>query len=315
MIFFELVWDTQQNWIGLFAHHAQHDADALSEVCHTYELLSLPCMLLDETATPLASPLMALIRDEQGIALPQGGHLHFKVQHTADLSHLSHHDAACGSWFTEASNSSSNSNPSRPVLLEVLSLIVSDAEIAQLETALAKAPQLMLNLLRLVNSVGMGSATPARSIRQAITLLGRRQLQRWLQLLIYAEQYGDSGKPALLIAAALRGKRMAQWAEQGWLGNTQADEAFLCGMLSLLDRLFGEPLQQLLAPLPLDEHLRSALISGDGILGAALVQLTALEAGDAEHPLITPLLAKQKTWINSEIQAIAWVHRLVRESL
>ncbi|QKJ66747.1 HDOD domain-containing protein [Deefgea piscis] len=316
MIFFELVWDTQQNWTGLFAHHAQQDADALSEACHTYELHGLPCMLLDDTAAPLPSPLMALIRDDHGISLPQGGgHLHFKVQHTADLSHLSQHDLACGPWFTEAADPSSTSNPSRPVLLEVLSLIVSDAEIAQLETALAKAPQLMLNLLRLVNSVGMGSATPARSIRQAITLLGRRQLQRWLQLLIYAEQYGDSGKPALLIAAALRGKRMAQWAEHGWLGNIQADEAFLCGMLSLLDRLFGEPLQQLLAPLPLDEHLRSALIAGDGILGAALVQLTALEAGDTEHPLIAPLLAKQKTWLNSEIQAIAWVHRLVRESL
>ncbi|WP_288842046.1 HDOD domain-containing protein [uncultured Deefgea sp.] len=315
MIFFELVWDTQQNWTGLFAHHAQHAADALSEACHTYELHSLPCMLLEETAIPTPSPLIALIRDEHGIALPQGGHLYFNVQHTADLNQLNANDAVCGPWFTEASSHSSTSNPSRPVLLEVLSLIVSDAEISQLETALAKAPQLMLNLLRLVNSVGMGSATPARSIRQAITLLGRRQLQRWLQLLIYAEQYGENSKPALLIAAALRGKRMAQWAEHGWLGNTPADEAFLCGMLSLLDRLFGEPLQQLLAPLPLDENLRAALIDGDGVLGAALTQLGALEAGDAQHALLSPLLAKQQAWVNSEIQAIAWVHRLVRESL
>ncbi|MGL4997359.1 MAG: hypothetical protein ACRC6G_14440, partial [Deefgea sp.] len=115
--------------------------------------------------------------------------------------------------------------------------------------------------------------------------------------------------------AAMRGKRLALWAEQGWLGNTNPDEAFMCGMLSLLDRLFGEPLDQLLAPLPLEQQLRAALLAGEGVLGQALNQLTALEAGDTRNPILKPLLAKQASWINTDLKAIAWVHRLICESI
>ncbi|MGL6042225.1 MAG: HDOD domain-containing protein, partial [Deefgea sp.] len=263
----------------------------------------------------LSNPIVTLKQTDDGIVLPNMGRLHFQVQHASDFNPLSPLDMACGAWYTAASTSSHAANPSKPVLLELLSLIVSDAETSALETTLTKAPQLMLNLLKLVNSVGMGNATPARSIRQAITMLGRRQLQRWLQLLLYAEQYGDDGATAILIAAAMRGKRLALWAEQGWLGNTNPDEAFMCGMLSLLDRLFGEPLDQLLAPLPLEQQLRAALLAGEGVLGQALNQLTALEAGDTRNPILKPLLAKQASWINTDLKAIAWVHRLICESI
>lgn len=257
--------------------------------------------------------MVSVQQDADGIILPNTGRLHFQLQHSSDFSALGLLDAACGPWYTAACPSRNIVNPSKPVLLELLSLIVNDAETSALEMTLAKAPQLMFNLLKLVNSISMGNAAPARSIRQAITLLGRRQLQRWLQLLLYAEQYGET-TPAFLIAAALRGKRLALWAEHGWLGSIQADEAFLCGMLSLLDRLFAEPLTQLLAPLPLEENLRLALLSGEGVLGLGLQQLAALEAGDHQNPILAPLLSKQATWVNCEIKALTWVHRLICES-
>ena len=243
------------------------------------------------------------------------GQLHFNINNKAALTQIAQNDYACGSWYTEALAGSGKINPAKPVLLELLSLIVSDADTSALEKTLAKAPQLMLNLLKLVNSVGMGGASQARSIRQAITLLGRRQLQRWLQLLLYAEQYGDDAiTPPILIAAALRGKRLALWSDNGWLPGVDSDEAFLCGMLSLLDRLFGEPLVQLIDPLPLAPSLRSALLDGEGVLGHALLQLCALEAAQADTSTMSPMASDPTRWIHSEIKAIAWVRRLVSES-
>ncbi|WP_051534544.1 HDOD domain-containing protein [Deefgea rivuli] len=310
MILLELVWDQQQRWIGLFAHNADQFGDILGAALLNQPLRGVACYALGQHST---EGLVNVQQDEHGIVLPNSARLHFQLQHSSDFTALNPLDVACGPWYTEASPTANAANPSKPVLLELLSLIVSDAETSALEMTLAKAPQLMFNLLKLVNSVSMGSAAPARSIRQAITLLGRRQLQRWLQLLLYAEQYGEA-TPAILIAAALRGKRLALWAEHGWLGNTNQDEAFLCGMLSLLDRLFAEPLTELMALLPLDLHLRSALLSGEGVLGLALKQLTALEAGERHNPLIAPLLAKQAAWVNCELKAIAWAHRLICES-
>ncbi|MBM5572556.1 MULTISPECIES: HDOD domain-containing protein [Deefgea] len=312
MIVFELVWNQQQHWVGLFAHHGAEYADQLGAALLNQELGALSCFAIGNPQQQLTDSIIAVEASNNGITLPNQGRLHFHLQNANQIKQLNTLDLACGAWYTAASSSHHAANPSKPILLELLSLIVSDAETSALESTLAKAPQLMLHLLKLVNSVGMGNAAPARSIRQAITILGRRQLQRWLQLLLYAEQYGEAdAAPVILIAAAMRGKRLALWAEQGWLGNTSADEAFLCGMLSLLDRLFGEPLEQLLAPLPLETNLRLALLKGDGLLGHALQQLAMLEAGEIHHPVLKPLLAKQASWINTDLKAITWVQRLI----
>ena len=311
MILFELIWDQQQRWTGVYAHHAQECGDILGAALLNQQLDGLVCLAQGECN---GDRIVHVQQDEHGIVLPNAGRLHFHLQHSSEFATIGPLDSACGPWYIEANHNASAINPSKPVLLELLSLIVSDAETAAIEKALTKAPQLMFNLLKLVNSVGMGNTTPARSIRQAITLLGRRQLQRWLQLLLYAEQYGDQdATPTILIAAAMRGKRLALWAEQGWLGSINSDEAFLCGMLSLLDRLFGEPLAQLLTPLPLEPHLRAALLTGDGVLGQSLRQLAALESGDLHNPILNPLLAKQASWINTDLKAISWVHRLICE--
>lgn len=199
-------------------------------------------------------------------------------------------------------------HPSQPALMQILALVVADAETHELEEAFALAPTLTHSLLKLVNSVGIGSRVDITSIRHAITVLGRRQLQRWLQLLLYAEQFGNDGEnAALMTGAALRAKRLENWAQQGWLSQP-ADSAFLVGMLSLLDRLFGQPLAELLGELPLPPALRQALLAQEGELGRALHCVITLESGKATElpsPRITP-----RSWLESEISAFDWARQI-----
>nr|WP_314900749.1 HDOD domain-containing protein [uncultured Deefgea sp.] len=192
MIVFELAWNQQQHWSGIFAHDAAAYADQLDAALLNQELGALHCFALSDHQQKFSEAITQVEVTENGIVLPNTGQLYFQIQQASYFKKLNNLDMACGNWYTVASTSTHSANPSKPVLLELLSIIVSDAETTTLETTLTKAPQLMLNLLKLVNSVGMGNATPARSIHQAITILGRRQLQRWLQLLLYAEQYGVS---------------------------------------------------------------------------------------------------------------------------
>ena len=68
---------------------------------------------------------------------------------------------------------------------------------------LKQDPALSYHLLKLVNSAAFGFANPIHNFTQAINVLGRRQLQRWLQLLLYARPQQD-GMPNLLLPEAAR---------------------------------------------------------------------------------------------------------------
>lgn len=93
-------------------------------------------------------------------------------------------------------------------LLELLSLIVADADTAEIEGIFRQEPKLAYSLLRLVNSAANAPRSVITSFSQAINLLGRRQLQRWLQLLVFADQNSGQHANPLLQKAATRGRMM-----------------------------------------------------------------------------------------------------------
>ena len=71
-------------------------------------------------------------------------------------------------------------SPSQMAVMDLMNMVTSDAENSVVERAVKKDPTLALNLLRLVNTPAVGARQRIDSIGQALMLLGRRQLQRWL---------------------------------------------------------------------------------------------------------------------------------------
>jgi len=275
-------------------------------IAHGFKAIAASAVPTDETIPRLI---------QFGMELPSNAAVVSQVSTLAEMASLPANILACGAWFT-APLARTTPNPSQPVLLELLSLIVRDADTVDLEKVFAKAPQLTVSLLRLVNSVSMGGHRHTESIHQAIALLGRRQLQRWLQLLLYAEQYGPHEQlPPLFVAAALRAKRMEQWVRAGWLEGVSADTAFMAGMLSLLDRLFGQPQEKLLGPLPLAPEIRSGLLQGEGEIGLALRWLALAEQGDlsALQEQIRNRVSDLERWMLAEVNAMGWVYAVTRQ--
>lgn len=209
----------------------------------------------------------------------------------------------------------SAADTSRLKMLELLGLVANDADTGALENIFRQESKLSYSLLRLVNSAAIAPRTPITSFAQAINLLGRRQLQRWLQLLVYADPNNDQNANPLLLKAAARGRLLELLAPRlaDESGVEQCgDTAFMIGTFSLLDVLLNMPMPEILMQLPLTEIVHAALATRSGPLGQLLNAVDSAEAG-------TPKSAAQKlaelgiggdAYIDAQLQALSWAARI-----
>lgn len=178
------------------------------------------------------------------------------------------------------------SDPTQLALTQLLGLVLRDADTAQIEQVFKQHPNLTYNLMRLVNSVACGARRTLASVSQAIMVLGRRQLQRWLQLLLFTLDAQSSYPSPLLLLAATRGKMMELLCGAQHRSAELCDEAFMAGILSLIDSLIDKPLADIVAELNLAPPLAAALLRREGELGNLLQLVESLEQPDLAHTCV-----------------------------
>jgi EAL and modified HD-GYP domain-containing signal transduction protein len=202
---------------------------------------------------------------------------------------------------------------SQAALMRLLALVLQDAETSQLENALKQQPGLAFNLLRLTNSVATGVRMKITSLRHAITVLGRRQLQRWLQLVIYTNPDGKEFPSPLMHLAATRGRMIELLASRVRPGDREFEgHAFLTGIMSLMPALLGVPMENVLQGLPLEHSVVEALTSRNGELGALLSLAESLEQHDNEATRqLAQRLGLSAGVVNANLtQALAWASNI-----
>jgi c-di-GMP-related signal transduction protein len=211
-----------------------------------------------------------------------------------------------------------HADPSKQQLLQLLEQTLDESnDNSAIEQIFKEAPELSYKLMRLVNSVGIGARAPIESLPHALTILGRRQLQRWLQVLLFAhDSTGDSPSPLLQMAAA-RGRLMELLAEQSASDRALPDRAFMTGILSLLDALLEIPIADVLAQIRLSPDVRAALLERGGRLGHLLHVVEALERAD--DATVAKLLAAGDPCSTDElpqlqIAALSWSNTLGRSA-
>jgi hypothetical protein len=169
---------------------------------------------------------------------------------------------------------------SRALALQLAQLVAADAHTHDIEALLRKDPTLSYHLLRLVNSLGIGAGRKISSFSQAILILGRQQLRRWVNLMLFAARQGDPRSAMLLARVAVRGRLLELLTRALGQDKAAQDQAFIAGMFSLLGVLFGMPLAEVLAPLSISEPVQEALLEGNGELGSLLRLCEAAEEID-----------------------------------
>jgi len=154
-------------------------------------------------------------------------------------------------------------------------------EFSRIEDIIKRDVSLSYQLLKFINSPIFGFRNRISSLRQALTLLGQKELTKWVSLIALKGIAND--KPGELILASLIRARFAENLATGRMPKPCVANAFLMGMFSHIDVLLDRPLRQILDEISLDEEIKHALLEKGQNQFSVLYQLIqSYEKGDWE---------------------------------
>ena len=137
---------------------------------------------------------------------------------------------------------------------------------------------LSYKLLRYINSAAFGLLHEVRTLEQALNLLGRLEVKKWVTLVALASMCDDKPQE-LMNSAMLRAVLAESLADQMGLGQMKRDY-FLLGLFSLLDAMVDRPLDKILSEMPLGDDIKDALMGKDTLAHKMLTLVVAQERGD-----------------------------------
>jgi c-di-GMP-related signal transduction protein len=200
-------------------------------------------------------------------------------------------------------------NPAQTVILQLMDMVRKNADVKQLESVLKRDAALSYKLLRFINSAGFGLGCEIQSLKHAVTMLGYSPLYRWLALLL-ATATTTGYSPVLMQTAVIRG-RFAELLGQSFLPKNEAENLFVAGMFSLLDKLLGVPMEDILEKIQLSEPVTQALLTRDGVYGPFLALAEACELHSTEVDGMATSLCIGASRVNEcHLSALAWAQHI-----
>ena len=200
-------------------------------------------------------------------------------------------------------------NSAQTIIVQLMEMVRKNADVRELENVLKRDATLSYKLFRYINSVGFGLGAEIQSLRHAVTMLGYSPLYRWLSLLL-ATASTNSHSAVLMQTAIVRG-RFAELAGHGILPKQEAENLFVVGMFSLLDRLLGIPMEEVLEKIQLSELVSQALLTREGMYGPFLALAEACEPDNGDIGTLADSLFLNARQVNeAHLAALAWAHAI-----
>ena len=171
----------------------------------------------------------------------------------------------------------------RSALLAVFRAVSTDQPTGEIEQAFKRDARLGIQLLRIANSAALGAIGKITSFEHAIMYVGRKQLRRWILLMLYASGSGDLTLSPAIEVAAVRGRLLELLVplvpSESAIDPEARDAAFLAGMLSVGGAILGVDPGAMIDELGVQSIVGAAVLERKGPLGSLLRISEAIEAG------------------------------------
>lgn len=169
--------------------------------------------------------------------------------------------------------------PSHAVIFKLMKAIDAEESLETFEAIMGEDPLLAYRFMVYTNSAALGLRTGIDSLRRGLVMMGYGSIKRWLSDQLPHASTEPNMQPVRQ-AMVMRAELTAHLLDAG-IENDLRREIYLCGLLSRLDELMGEPLGTILRRLPLSERIYDATVLGTGPYASGLQMACALETDDA----------------------------------
>ncbi len=141
--------------------------------------------------------------------------------------------------------------------------LLGNPETESLISLITIDPGLTYRLLRYINSSWFSLIQNVTSVRQAVHLLGKYTVQRWLATVLMADMGSGAYSRVLAQTAVARGRFLEQLRARVDFCPQPPEAMFLLGLLSCLDAQLGIPMREILPSLPLEPAIAGVLSGED----------------------------------------------------
>ena len=279
--------------------------------------------LVEVVRVVLPTPPEVLFLNTEELRTYKSAQKRLFAQHVQEVTQFEHcaqlgFDYFAGNFYTKpVFIENKKFSASELTIMKVMELLEQDADDSLMEQAIKQDAVIGLNVLKHVNSAAAGARQRIGSLKQAIQVMGRAQLKRWLQIMLYEKPGTQPSGAALFTLATARGKLLELLAAKKLPKNKMApDIGFIVGLMSLMDTLFGIPLADVLQKITVYNEVSLALLERKGIYGELLKLVEMLEqlAQPEPPPELLPALAELDLALEDlytlQQQAFMWVNQL-----
>jgi len=214
-----------------------------------------------------------------------------------------------GFFFCKPEMIEKKSLPSNKLVILNLINKLQDPEITsdELENLLVQDITLSYKLLRYINSAAFSLRREVDSIKDAIVLLGLKNLKDWVSLIMMSKII-DSKPKELIVTGMIRGKMCELIAEKHH--PEVQHQMFIIGLFSVLDALMDQPLIDLLDTVILSTPIKLALLDQAGPQGE--IYKYALQYEQCNWDEIGSLGNKTEEFIQSYLTAVHWADQSMK---
>ncbi len=153
-----------------------------------------------------------------------------------------------------------------------------ELDVVGLESLVKAEASVCYRLLRYLNSAIFGLKNEVHSVRHALSMLGEREVRRWVRL-VAAVGAGQEKTSDLVLSALVRGRFGELLAPRVPHGES---DLFLLGLLSLIDAMLELPMAEVLEKISLDQATKAVLLGQPSVLRPVYQLMLAHESGEWE---------------------------------
>jgi len=150
-----------------------------------------------------------------------------------------------------------------PIKVNALTLLrrinEEDFDLGDIADTIGRDPSLSLSLLRFINTV---MPRKIESIRNAVAILGQKEVKRWATAAISIQLAED--RPNEITKLSLIRARFAENLAKAFSMGVFSQSLFMMGLFSLLDVILELPMETAVKEVALDEGVRFALVDKSG---------------------------------------------------